>query len=103
MKKRAEKKGRTKEEFQIGDEVLIKIEIRTSKKESKRQKAIDPLFHSTPAIIVQKSNNQTYKLQMKDGSVLPHGDRFYQAEWLKFAAGWPEKRKDAGKSTCLNF
>lgn len=36
---------------------------------------------------------------MVDGSALPHGDRFYSPAWLKFAVGWPAKRKEKSSSS----
>jgi hypothetical protein len=84
---RQQSKGSSKYKYQIGDEVLLLIDLNNTKKSiSKRSKLSSP-YLPVPAKITAISYNNRYTLQMSDGSPVPHKrNTFTSAHFVLYRA-----------------
>jgi hypothetical protein len=83
MVERAMRKGKSNYQFKVGDEVLILRDINDTKKSlSKKPKFASPFLES-PAEIVEILQNNSFRLKMVNGSVLPHNRNTFTSSMIK--------------------
>lgn len=70
MKRQVEKKGRSKISFEVGDHVLIRKEIRTTKKQ---QRIMVPMWDFRLARVTEITRNYQYELEMENTIIPQHG------------------------------
>ena len=68
MVQRSLKKGKSTYEYKVGDQVLIVRDLNNTRKSLSKKPKFSSHFFKTPARIMEIRTNQTYVLEMVDGS-----------------------------------